>query len=442
MKKVLFVSYFFPPLGGGGVQRILQTARYLPRFGWKPTVLTVEGGDWTSTDTAGLARIPPEIKVERTSYTTAARLKARFFGGPRNTSVSQLPTSGWEAPAASSRDHVVRKLRWLWQTPDEFLGWYPYAVRRGISLLASEKHDAIVSSGPPWTSHLIGRSLALKTGLPWLADFRDGWTLMVRNPHGAGIQFRIECWLEKKVLNQADAVVFTNEQMQRDYIEKRSLPSEKAWTVTNGFDPEEFSGEVLPSSDFVIYYAGTTFAGQRLEKLFPAIARLIHRHPQLNIRIEYAGTEGKALMVEAERAGLGLKYVDLGYLPHGETIRQMRSASLLVQPAFDGEIARSMYPGKLFEILAAGRPILYVGRDGATVDILRELGIGRFVIGVPGTPDVDRALDDTLDDMVKLHQAGYRLPAAVRIEIESRFSRMELTRRFAGILDQISASDG
>ncbi len=442
MRKVLFVSYFFPPLGGGGVQRILQTTRFLPKFGWSPTVLTVEQGDWTSKDEAGLARIPPEVTVERTRYFTAARLKQKITG-PSSPKPSALPTSGWEEPAQGFKDALVRRFRMLWQTPDEFLGWYPYAVRRGRDLLKAGGYDAIVSSGPPWTSHLIGRKLAEKSGLPWLADFRDGWTLMARNPHGQGLQFRIEMRLERPVLDEAAALVFTNEQMRRDYVEKRAVPASRTHTVTNGFDPDEFAGEVERSKDFVMFYGGTTFAGQRLELLFPAVARLRARHPADNVRIEYAGSEGDALEAAAKSAGLatgpGGGFVNLGYLPHGETIRRLRSAAALLQPGFDEEIARSMYPGKLFEIFASGRPALYVGRDGSTVDLFRELGMGRFVIGVPGTPDVDRALDEALDELLAAHKAGVKMPAAAKIDIYSRFSRVELTRRFAVILDSIAA---
>ncbi len=435
-RRVLLVSYFFPPLGGGGVQRILQTVRYLPRFGWDPVVLTVQDGDWTSTDQKGLSRIPPSVQVERTSFVTAARLKEKLFGR-RETVPVALPTAGWEEPPATLREKIVARFRPLWQTPDEFLGWYPYAVRKGRDLLQAGYFDAIISSGPPWTCHLIGRTLAKESGVPWVADFRDGWTLTAGNPHGSGIQAWIERKLEKPVIAEASRLVFTNDQMRQDYASHYSIDPGRTSTITNGFDPDEFSGPVAPRKEFVLFYGGTTLGGQRIELLFPALARLRRKHPDAGIRFEYAGTEGQALSVAAEHAGFGGGFVDLGYLSHGDNILRLRQAAVLPMVFMDSEIARTIYPGKLFEALAAFRPVLYVGRDGSTADLLRELGTGVCVIGQPGSPDVDRALDEALENLLTAHRAGTAMPAITRIEIQSRFSRVELTRRYAGLLESL-----
>jgi len=439
-RRVLMVSYFFPPLGGGGVQRILQTVRYLPRFGWDPVVLTVQDGDWTSTDQKGLGRIPPSVQVERTPFITAPRLKEKLFGRREAVTVA-LPTAGWEEFPSTLREKIISRLRPLWQTPDEFLGWYPYAVRKGRELLAAGRFDAIISSGPPWTCHLIGRALAKESGLPWVADFRDGWTLMPGNSHGAGLQGRIERRLEKPVVEEAAGLVFTNDQMRQDYVRHYGLDPGRTHTVTNGFDPDEFSGAVIPRKEFVLFYGGTTFGGQRIELLFPALARLKKKHPDAGVRFEYAGVEGPALRAKAEQAGFGEGFIDLGYLPHVENILKLRQAAVLPMVFLDAEIARAVYPGKLFEILAASRPVLYAGRDGSTADLLRELGTGVCVIGQPGLPDVDRALDEALEGLLAGHRTGTAMPAVTRIEIQSRFSRVELTRQYAGLLDGLVPRD-
>lgn len=440
-KNLLFISYFYPPLGGGGVQRVLQTTRLLPRFGWKPAVLTVDGGRWTSADDSGLSRIPPDVTVERTRYITAAGIKEKLFGRRRLPgTVATLPSDGYEAAPQTLRDRIVSRVRALWQTPDEFIGWYPFAVKRGRGMLARSRFDAIVSSGPPWTAHLIARRLALETGLPWLADFRDGWTLMPCNPHGSGWQYRIEERLERGVLDRADALVFTNPQTQQDYVSRRKVDARKTHTVTNGFDPEGFTGTVEVEKDFVLFYGGTTLGGQRLERLFPALDRFHKRHPDEKVRIEYAGSEGPALAAAAKAAGVEAMFRDLGYLPHAETVRKMRTSAALLLPMMSRDVSRSVYPGKLFEYLAAGRPVFYVGRDGATTDLLRELGMTKFVIGEPGNADVDRAVDEALDELhAAFRTGGTRQPASVVMDIHARFSRVDLTRRFAGILDEISS---
>ncbi|HNV21323.1 MAG TPA: glycosyl transferase family 1, partial [Candidatus Hydrogenedentes bacterium] len=178
MPRVLIISYYFPPAGGPGVQRIMGLVRHLPSFGWEPVVLTVKGGTFFNRDEESLARVPASVPVYRTKAFEPFALYNRLRGKPADEA---LPIGGVGQGGGGVAARLSQWVRANLFVPDARIGWIPSAVSAAKRLVRHERIDAIITSSPPQTVHLIGRRAALATGLPWIADFRDPWTQIYYN---------------------------------------------------------------------------------------------------------------------------------------------------------------------------------------------------------------------------------------------------------------------
>ncbi len=438
MKKVLIIAYYFPPLGGGGVQRPLQWARYLPENGWLPTVLTVEEGYWSSRDEEGLRRIPPEVRVVRTPYLSAVSLRNRLLKKASVPAARPAEESPGAPPRSGLRRWLVNRARFLWQTPDEFLGWYPYAVRAGRRLLSEEKFDAVLTTAPPFTAHWIGRALRKGGGPPWIADFRDAWTKMPGYDHNA-LQLAIERPMEKSVLRWADAVFATTETTAEDFRALASIPGGRLHTLPNGYDPELYGKDVSNSPDKILrfVFTGTQILGQDAVRFL----KTLHQWTAQNsgrrkfIRFQYAGPEGASLKAAAERMGAADLFEDLGYLPNTQIARIQQQAGVLVLLLYRNDVARSVIPGKAFEYLAAKRPVLAVAGPGEVQKLIERARAGWVL-----PPGDETVLRGRLEKIWSDWEASQLAIASDAAWIEGNFSRPRQTARLAQILSAVSGA--
>lgn len=413
MNNVLFIAYLFPPHGGGGVQRTTKFVKFLPRCGWRPTVLTAHHVHLR--DRSLHADIPAGTRVERTP-------------------VLLLPD--W-------LPFRLRKwvARWIF-VADMEVGWYPSAVRAGHRLLRDEPFAALYSTSVPYTGHLVGLRLKRRHQIPWVADFRDAWIGHFQFEYPTPVQRAIAERMERAVVHTADRVVVVNERLRAHFLDRYpELPEEHFVTIPNGFDPDDYEDVVLPEKEerFTITYTGSLYGEvQSARPFLQALRRALAdgRLSAADVCVRFVGNPS----VEAPRlvAEWGLEpVVDfLGYLPHSQVIGHQLAADALLLILGDHPHADIVLPGKTLEYLYARRPILAMVSDGVTRDVLRAAGVGRFA--APDRPD------EIVEALLEMVAAWRRDELAARPdpEVIARYDRRRQARRLAAIFDDVQREKG
>ena len=373
--RILLVTYYFPPSGGAGVQRPTKWVRYLPAHGVAPTVLTVRAGAYPHLDPAMAADVPDGVPVVRTPAPDPFALYGRLTGRSRDEAVSARTHRVGADDAFGER--VARWVRANVFVPDARVGWVPFAVRAARRLHRAAPFDAVVTTGPPHSAHLVGRALA-RRGVPWLADFRDPWA----DIHYVGALARSaradarDRALEASVLSEARAVVTVSEPLARRLRERLATlgADTPVHVVRNGFDPADVNGPAPPvrTDRFEIVYTGTLFGTPT------ALLDALADEPRAHLRI--VGTVPDELAGAVAARGLGARVTVEPTVPHADAVALMRSAALLlltIEAAWS--YADAVVPGKTYEYLASGRPVLGLGPPGEAADILTSTGAGRML---------------------------------------------------------------
>jgi len=382
LKQILFITYHFPPDAAVGGLRPLKFAKYLPACGWEPYILTVKEHYYSVRDSmrvrddralcGKIFRTPmlgnPSAiyrRLKRVNYVATARL----VGAGEN--VNQEAT-----------ENVNVLTRWrrflgsLVSLPDERLGWWPFGTVRAITLLRRYKIDWIYTSGPPHSVHLIGLGVKKLTGVRWVADFRDLWTLPATDD--GTILERLERWMEQSVVRNADVVVATTDRMAEAFRQAYSdaVPRSKFVTIWNGFDAEDFVKlERENRKTFRILYLGSLYMSRTPEPLFKALSELFAEGRMERDRVEiqlvgdceYANGRRMVDIVDSVRLSRVVKIMPP--VSYREALAKMVDCEvlLLLAPNQAYEI-----PGKAFEYLASGSDVLTVTEDGATADLMRH----------------------------------------------------------------------
>lgn len=360
-RRVLFITYYFPPSGGPGVQRPLKTVRYLPEAGWEPTVLTLrpEAAAYPDLDASLLADIPEDIPVLRTPAWDPYTLYARILGQDRQASIG-VGFGGESDPNLKQR--LGRWLRANFFLPDARVGWVPYATWEARALLAQQRFDAILTTGPPHSTHLIGRSLARRVKLPWVAEFRDPWVghdFYHELPMSA-LAKRVDAHYEASVLQEADAVVGVSPALVRRLQDRGAAYAQLIW---NGFDPADFesAAPAVSRERFVIGYAGNMNASRNPEALWQALAQLREADAIPKLAVEFVGNVDPVVQASAERHGVADLLTVQPYLPHADAVAFMRRCALLLLVINRVPGNEGIVTGKVFEYLGTQRPILGLG---------------------------------------------------------------------------------
>jgi len=389
-KKVLLITYYWPPAGGPGVQRMLKFARYLPKYGWEPIVLTVSNGEYPALD-SGLAKdIPQDCQVYSSRTIEFFSLFKKLSGRKRT---DRIETYILNSKPVSLKDRVFRWIRVNLFIPDARLGWYPFAVEACKRIIREEKPDLIFSSSPPHSLQVVARKLAIWSQLPWVADFRDPWTdaFWDKDIKRKWWADRLNKRLEQKVLEQATLVTTVSHGFQRLFNEKgRSSPIA---VITNGFDAADFSkGQKTTSSKMHLVYAGHIAASQNPVNLFQALAALPAALRQ-QIQVDFYGSQDNSVKQTIDRFGLSDLFVFHGYVNHNRVIQAMQNADVLCL-LLPQRHAEGIIPGKLFEYLATGNYILGIGdTKGETARILADCEAGEMF-------DFDASIQSRLESLV------------------------------------------
>lgn len=372
-KKVLILTYYFPPSGGSGVQRWLKFVKYLPQLGFEPIVLTVDEkyASYPQIDESLCADIPENVRVIRTKTKEVLRFYKRVSPN------GELPHTGFANEKSPNMvQKISRFIRGNFFLPDPRKGWNKYAVKEASRLIQEEGVSTVITTSPPHSTQLIG--LELKRRYPhikWVADLRDPWTDIYYNKelYQTSHAKKINAEYERSVLETADAIVTVSSECESNFRSKTKqlLPIS---VIPNGYDPDDFAAFNIVSEDaetrdkFTISYVGALSPVYETETFCRSVKRLTPEQKS-RIKLRFVGGAHEAAKAEIEKLGVETEWV--GYVSHSEALRYMVDSDLLLLLLPNQTENKGIVTGKIFEYMASGNPVLMIGfPDGDAAKIL------------------------------------------------------------------------
>lgn len=380
MKRVLIITYYWPPSGGAGVQRWLKFSKYLPEFGWQPVVYTVENGELPSEDKSLMSDIPDEAEILKQPIWEPYDAYKKFVGRKKDDKINAGFIS--ENKKSGFTDKIAVWIRGNLFIPDARKYWIKPSVKYLLKYLKENKVDAIVSTGPPHSMHLIAMQLKRKTGLKWIADFRDPWTNIdfYKDLKLTSFADKKHKRLEKKVLENADGVIAVGKTLGQELYE---LGANDVHVITNGFDSEiNKENNIILDSKISIAHIGSMTITRNPENLWKAIKELIKEDPALKDKLEIKLVGKVDIGVIESIESYGLKYLlnKIDYLPHDEVVIEQQKTHILLLVINNTPNSKGILTGKVFEYMASGRPILAIGpEDGDVAEVLEQTGLGEVI---------------------------------------------------------------
>ena len=434
MKRVLIITYYWPPAGGGGVQRWLKFVKYLPEYGWEPVVYTPENPEVPVLDESLEKEVPKGVAVIRQRIWEPYSAYKLFTGKKERIQTAFLKEEQSRRRYLEGLSIWVRGNLFI---PDARRFWIKPSVRFLAHYLGQHPVDAIVSTGPPHSMHLIGQKVSRKTGIPWVADFRDPWTNIdfygqLRLGKRAD---RKHHHLEEEVLREAQAVTVVSPGMADEFRNKvtRDYP-----VIPNGFDAKDLEGleKITPEPNrFVIAHIGSMTPSRNPRNLWKVLRSLCNENDSFSkqLKIRIIGKMDQAVAGGLKESGLESRVENQPYLPHNEVVVAQRRAHVLLLVVNDTPNAKLILTGKLFEYLAARRPIVCIGpRNGDAAAVLRETGSG-MTFGFDETGPLK-------DHILSLYLASTKGKGSIKEGDISQYERRNLTRKMAQVLNSYTVS--
>lgn len=422
------------------MQRWVKFAKYLPSEGWQPVIYTPENPEQLAIDTSLEAEIPSDVEIIKTKIIEPYELYKRVLkrSGHSKEAVEVNPVN------AQKKTFFQKAAMWIrgnFFRPDPRCLWIDPSVRYLKKYLEEHPVDLIVSTGPPQSMHLIGMKLSERTGLPWIADFRDPWTKIFYFKH-LSMTKATEKWhkkMEKKVLDNASLVVAVSPLVQKEF---QSVTNTRVELVTNGFDDCDFETEINKEAfggkdkDFVITHTGLFAADGNPTILWDVLAEKCQKDEDFRrlLKIKLIGKTDEKILLSLEERNLNGVVVDMGYQPHSVAVKEQREASVLILPLRKEPEYKAVLPGKLFEYMASLRPVLGIGQsDGAMSMILDRTKTGNVLEWDDKesiSTFIDRCWESHLKGNLKVDNADL-----------SQFTRRTLTHRMAELFEEMTRTD-
>ena len=423
-KKVLIITYYWPPSGGSGVQRWLKFTKYLRDFGWEPVIYTPANPELMAVDNSLAAEIPEGVRVIRRDILEPYSIYRALTGKKKGDIKPGFINTGGGTSLFIRSNLFIPDPKCLWIAPS----------RRFLKRWLRENPvEAIVRTGPPHSMHLIAKGVAKSLKIPWIADFRDPWTKMFTfkyMKYSAPVK-AIHTLLERSVVKGADVVLTVTSTIAGELEEVRSgeVP-----VITNGFDPADFQkGETRLDKMFSITYTGLFVKSQNPVILWDILSKWVKQDAEFAsvLKIRLVGHTDGTILQSIEEAELTPYLERIDYMSHDKVTELQSSSQLLLLSGGMEPESRGILTGKFFEYLASRRPILGFGPKGGDMDI----ALGESEGGAMFDYDDVRGCRRWLEDRYAEYKSGEVPPADGNIE---KYSRKELTRRLALILDEIT----
>lgn len=424
-RNVLVIAYYFPPLGLSGVQRTLKFVKYLPQFGWTPTVLTVEPTGYYAQDPSLLGELGPEVRIERVASNDLNRLF-------RRKGTVKMPNEAARRAFSFASD--------LFFIPDNKIGWRKKALKRASELASERKFQVVFSTAPPFTDHLIALEMREKFNIPLVVDYRDPWRDYPHKSFPTPYHAWRNARLEKRVLKRASGVIVTNRRVKELMIKRYKFLEYNDLTILpQGFDPADFGPETAPAATgagagrndgkMKITHAGVFYGGRTPRRFLEAVAKLrtADTEAYAAIEVHLIGALQDEYVRLVRRLGLEEKVRVRGYLEHRECVAEIRSSDVLWL-TLDND---TQSPGKLYEYLGARKPILASVPPGFVEQTLEDAGAS--IITRPGDTD---AIVAGLRRFATMHRNN-ALPVPNEGEVR-RYDRLMLTNELSKIFGFLS----
>lgn len=430
MKKVLIITYYWVPSGGAGVQRWVKFVKYLRLFGWEPIVYTPENPEYPSEDFSFAKDIPEDVEILKRPIWEPYDIYRSLTGkkGKRINAgfISENKKSGW-------KDRLSIWLRGNLLIPDPRRFWIKPSVKFLTDYLIKNPVDAVITTGPPHSMHLIGLELKKKfPKLKWIADFRDPWTNIdfYKDLNLTKLADKVHRRMEREVVQGADCVVVVSNEMMKEFA---VLNPKQLELITNGFDKDDVADiNVKPDKQFTLSHIGTLNAARNPKSLWKVLGELVQFHEDISrdLRIQLIGKIDFSVTEDLEKNGLSDKLIKADYIQHNEAIIRQQSSQVLLLLINNTQNAKGVLTGKFFEYLASGRLILAVGpSDGDVAEVLRETGAGQIA---------DFEDEQGMKSIVLNYYENYKKgELAVAVHSIEKYSRKELTERLANLLNSM-----
>ncbi len=435
--RVLFIAYQFPPVGGVGVHRVTKFVKYLPQFGWNSSVLTVSNPSVPLHDESLLKDISAGTVIRRAkTFEPGYGLKKKVSGGNG---------AGRKNRFVSGIKSFIRTVGNTLLQPDSQVLWHPHAYREGMRILNDLHHDAIIATGPPFSSLLLGARLAKKSGLPLILDYRDEWDISNAYWENKG-QGKFSNWLQTRqqqhALRAADVVLATTPSSSQAISEVASRAGSRAETafIYNGFDPDDYPETTASTKKdygngtarFRLSFIGTLWNLNSIEPVIAALEKLCKTSPLIAAEVELllAGrrTEDQNAIVD-RLEGQPVAVTRLPFIDHSEAVQLMQSSDSLLMINSDLPKTQRIINAKTFEYMAAKRPMFVVAPEGDVWDLVQDL---------PGTvlcePKQIGRIADQLAMLVEQHRCGFVHSASDWVI--DQFHRKALAGELAGLLNR------
>lgn len=430
MKRVLIITYYWPPSGGSGVQRWLKMSKYLPENDWQPVIYTAEDAEYPVEDPSLEQDVAPEAEVIRRPIVEPYTYYKKFLGMKKGEKVKAgfinegTKKNGW-------KESLSVWLRGNFFIPDARCWWVKSSVKYLTGYLKEHPVDAMISTGPPHSMHLIAKALHKKFNIPWVADFRDPWTDIdfYKDLKLTRCADRKHHRLENQVLTEATKVVTVGWDCARG-LERHG--AKDVAVITNGYD-ETFvethgRASLHQSTMFTMSHIGIIGENRNPEAFWQVIGELT---PSIDLKIKLIGQVDNSVIESIKRNNIE-KYVEIiPYIPHNQVIEEQAKSDVLLLFVNNTPNAKGILTGKIFEYMASGRPILCIGpEDGDSARILNETKTGITV-----DFDDKEKMKSVILDLTTKYQENQLITNDIKAV--EKYSRRNLTKEFVTILNEI-----
>lgn len=428
MKRVLIITYYWIPSGGAGVQRWVKFCKYLRHYGWEPVIYSPENPEYPSVDHSFQKDIPADMVVIKRPIWEPYTLYRHLFGkkGEKINAgfISENKKSGW-------KEQLSIWIRGNFLIPDPRLFWVRPSVKFLNTYLSENKIDAIVTSGPPHSMHLIGMGLKKRNPhVKWIADFRDPWTNIdfYADLNLTSVADKIHRSLEKKVLQSADCVIVVSDGMKQEF---EHMKPKRLEIITNGYDTDDTAGDdVKMDSQFSLAHIGTLNAARNPHTLWKVLGEICRLNPTFksDLSIRLVGKTDFTVIESIHQNGLHENLQRVDYVAHQQAILHQNQSAVLLLLINHSNNAKGILTGKFFEYLAARRPVMAVGpTDGDVAKVLEETNAG-ITVGF----DDDEKTKQTVLDFYEQFRKGNLQVNSTSIE---KYARKALTSQLVDILE-------
>ncbi len=431
LNKILIITYYWPPSGGGGVQRWVKFCKYLPEYGFEPIVLTVAPSDasYTLIDNSLEKEISADLKVYTTKSVESLQLFMKLFGRKK------LPHSGFSGEnKATFFSKCSRFVRGNFFIPDPRKGWNKFAQEKAVQLIKEHSIKYVITTSPPHSTQLIGSYLKKRCAIEWFADLRDPWTdiYYYNDLMHTSIARKIDAKYELEVLEQADQVLVVSPAIQRLFASKiTESKREKINVLPNGYDEQDvevFPRSSSPVNQFVITYTGNLASNYPGDVFLNVLKQLIDQNPAIKIIFRFVGVFPNQLNDLIHTLQLETSIEHIEYVEHSQVFKYLNTSDALFLAIPEAKNNEGILTGKLFEYLATNKPIVCIGPPhGDAAAILHSCSIGKtFDRGQ------EKAALTYLQALVEAHQQTRHYFS--KTDVYKKYSRKNLTKELVELM--------